>query len=270
MGSNGIQVRAIFISDVHLGTRACQAGMLLEFLRRYEAETIYLVGDIIDGWRLRKGWFWPQLHNDVTQKLLRRVRKGARLVYLPGNHDEFLRDYLGAMLGGITIQDRIIHEAVDGRRFLVLHGDVFDVVVVNARWLAFLGDWAYESALKINVLVSYIRRKLGLPYWSLSAWAKNKVKTAVNFVGRYEDCLAAEARRAGVDGIICGHIHQATIRDIDGIAYINSGDWVESCTGIVEHLDGRFELVQLTELLKAERMQRPAPSLLPAPQQDAA
>ena len=253
MTNEPTQVRALFISDAHLGTTGCQAAMLLEFLRRYEADTIYLVGDFVDGWRLKKGWYWPQPHNDVLQKLLRKVRKGARLIYVPGNHDEFLRDYLGLNFGGIEIHDEIVHETVNGVRYLVIHGDVFDVVVVHARWLALLGDWAYEMALKLSSIVSYVRRKLGLPYWSLSAWAKNRVKTAVNFIGRFEHCLAEKARKDGVDGVVCGHIHHAANRDMAGIHYINTGDWVESCTGLVEHLDGRMEVLDFVAIVTAER-----------------
>ncbi len=257
MTASAKSVRALFLSDVHLGTSGCQADHLLDFLRHHDADTIYLIGDIIDGWRLKRGWYWPQLHNDVLQKLLRKVRKGARIIYVPGNHDEFLRDYAGVAFGAVEIHERFIHEAVDGTRFLVVHGDLFDVVVVHARWLAYLGDWAYETALKINTLVAYARRRLGLPYWSLSAWAKRKVKTAVSFINDFETCLANEARREGADGVICGHIHHAAIRDIAGVRYINAGDWVESCTGIVEHHDGRFELIRFTDLVEAERRERP-------------
>lgn len=246
-----VRVRTIFISDIHLGTRGCQAEALLDFLRVYDADTVYLVGDIVDGWRLKSRWHWPQAHNDVVQKLLRKVRKGARIIYLPGNHDEFLRDYAGMTFGGIEILDRVVHEASDGRKYLVIHGDIFDVVVVHARWLAFLGDWAYETALRIGQGVSYVRRKLGLPYWSLSAWAKNRVKTAVNFIGSFEACLAEEARRSGTDGVICGHIHHAADRDLDGIHYINTGDWVESCTALIEHFDGRMEILRYAEMIAA-------------------
>ncbi|HRP79891.1 MAG TPA: UDP-2,3-diacylglucosamine diphosphatase, partial [Aquamicrobium sp.] len=234
--------RSLFISDVHLGTRGAQADALLEFLREHDADTIYLIGDIVDGWRLRNGWYWPQSHNDVVQKILRKARKGARVIYIPGNHDEFLRDFYGTHFGGIEVCETAIHEAADGRRYLVIHGDVFDVVVRHARWLAFLGDWAYEVALALSTRVNRIRRRLGLTYWSLSAWAKLKVKNAVNFIGRFEETLASEAERQGVDGVICGHIHHATQRDFDGLAYINTGDWVESCTAVVEHADGTMEI----------------------------
>ena len=242
----------MFLSDFHLGTRGCQAEELLAFLRRYDADQIYLVGDIIDGWALRSSWYWPQAHNDVVQKLLRKVRKGCRLVYVPGNHDEFLRDYLGNNFGGVEVANHAIHEAADGRRYLVTHGDQFDLVVRHAKWLAHLGDGAYTLALFVNTYLNLIRRRLGLTYWSLSAWAKGKVKNAVNFIGRFEEALAAEATRYGVDGVICGHIHHAALRDEGSLRYVNSGDWVESCTGIIEHYDGRFELIRWAEIQKEE------------------
>jgi UDP-2,3-diacylglucosamine pyrophosphatase LpxH len=251
--SDTISVRTLFLSDIHLGTTGCQTAFLLEFLKRYEADTVYLVGDIIDGWRLRKGWYWPQGHNDVVQKLLRKVRKGAKLIYIPGNHDEFLREYAGGTFGGIEIHEHFVHHGADGARYLVIHGDVFDVVVVHARWLAYLGDWAYEAALKFGQAVSFVRRRMGLPYWSLSAWAKHRVKTAVNFIGSFENCLAEEARRTGANGVICGHIHHAAERQIGDIRYLNTGDWVESCTALVEHADGRMEIIYFADILREEQ-----------------
>jgi UDP-2,3-diacylglucosamine pyrophosphatase LpxH len=237
------RVRTLFLSDIHLGTRGCQADRLLDFLRHYEAETIYLVGDIVDGWQLKSGWYWPQLHNDVVQKLLRQARKGACLRYIPGNHDEFLRDYYGTHFGGIEVLEDALHLSADGKRYLVIHGDLFDVVIRHARWLALLGNSAYDLAIWLNTYFNAIRRGLGLTYWSLSQWAKLKVKNAVNFIGEYEKALSAEARRRGVDGVICGHIHHAVMRNDSGLCYINCGDWVESCTAVVEHFDGRFEIV---------------------------
>ncbi|SIQ09661.1 UDP-2,3-diacylglucosamine pyrophosphatase LpxH [Rhizobium sp. RU20A] len=237
------KVRTLFISDVHLGSKAARTDYLLDFLRHYEAETIILVGDIVDGWRLKRSWYWPQGCNDVVQKLLRKARKGARIIYIPGNHDEFLRDFPGTHFGGIEVADRHMHIAADGRRYLVLHGDQFDVVVRNARLLAYLGDWAYDAAIAINVVLAAIRRRLGLGYWSFSAWAKLQVKHAVNFIGEFQKVVAEEAREAGADGVICGHIHHAVIADIEGIRYINTGDWVESCTAVVEHKDGTMELL---------------------------
>lgn len=243
MASEGRRYRTLFISDVHLGTRGCQAGLLLEFLRDVDADTIYLVGDIIDAWRLKAGWYWPQEHNDVVQKLLRKVRKHVRVVYIPGNHDEFLKDYLGVHFGGVEVTESAIHVGPDGRRYLVVHGDAFDVVVRHAKWLALFGDWAYDAALWVNTYVNIVRRALGLTYWSLSQWAKLKVKTAVSFIGSYESALINEAKRQEVDGIICGHIHHAAIHDRLGIRYMNCGDWVESCTALAETYEGRFELI---------------------------
>lgn len=260
-GAEGISLRAMFLSDLHLGTPGCQAGMLLEFLKRYDADVIYLVGDIVDGWRLRSGWYWPQMQNDVVQKLLRKVRKGARLIYLPGNHDEFLRDYIGVAFGHIEIAERAIHRAADGRRYLVIHGDQFDVVVAHARWLAYLGDWAYEFALWSNGIVNRVRRRIGLPYWSLSAWAKYKVKKAVNFIGRFEEVLAEEAERVAVDGVICGHIHHAADREIGAIRYLNTGDWVESCTALIEDHEGNLSVIRFADMLREEA----AGALLPPP-----
>ncbi len=235
--------RTLFISDVHLGSKAAKADFLIDFLRHHEAETIVLVGDIVDGWRLKRNWYWPQAFNDVTQKLLRKARKGTRIVYIPGNHDEFLRDFPGTHFGGVEVAERMIHEAADGKRYLVLHGDEFDVVVRHARVVAYLGDWAYDAAIAINVVFAAIRRRLGLPYWSFSSWAKQQVKTAVNFIGEFQKVVVEEARRNNADGVICGHIHHAVITEIDGIRYINSGDWVESCTAIAEHHDGEMELI---------------------------
>jgi UDP-2,3-diacylglucosamine pyrophosphatase LpxH len=238
--------RAIFLSDIHLGTRGCQAERLLDFLRHHDADTIYLVGDIVDGWQLRSGWYWPQAHNDVVQKLLRKARKGARVVYIPGNHDEFLRDYYGTHFGGVEVAESALHRAADGRRYLVLHGDLFDIVIKHARWLALLGDKAYDAAICLNTIFNAMRRFCGLTYWSLSQWAKLRVKNAVKFIGEFEQTLAAEASRHEVDGVICGHIHHAVIRDDVGVRYINCGDWVESCTAVVEHFDGRFEIISWT------------------------
>ncbi|MXN63676.1 UDP-2,3-diacylglucosamine diphosphatase [Stappia sp. GBMRC 2046] len=242
--------RALFLSDIHLGTRGAQADLLLDFLRYNDAETIYLVGDIVDGWRLRRSWYWPQAHNDVVQKLLRKSRKGARIIYTPGNHDEFLRDFLGTHFGGVNVVADAIHTTADGREFLVIHGDQFDVVVRHARWLAFFGDWAYVTALNLNTGLNVVRRKLGLTYWSLSAWAKLKVKNAVNFIGKFEETLSAEARRREVDGVICGHIHHAADHSDFGIHYINTGDWVESCTAVAEHHDGTFEVIRWADRRK--------------------
>jgi UDP-2,3-diacylglucosamine pyrophosphatase LpxH len=254
------RVRTLFLSDLHLGTKGCQAEKLLEFLRDHSADVIYLVGDIVDGWMLRSGWYWPQAHNDVVQKLLRQARKGARIVYIPGNHDEFLRDFYGTHFGGIEVAENIIHVTADGRRFLVIHGDLFDLVIRHARWLALLGNKAYDLAISLNTWFNRARRLLGLPYWSLSQWVKLKVKNAVNFIGEYEQTLTAEAARHHVDGVICGHIHHAVIRQAGQFTYVNCGDWVESCTAVVEHFDGRLEIIDW-----ANRAARPSADRTPDP-----
>jgi UDP-2,3-diacylglucosamine pyrophosphatase LpxH len=239
--------RALFLSDIHLGTRGCQAATLLSFLRHHEADIIYLVGDIVDGWHLRSSWYWTQDHNDVVQKLLRKARKGARMIYIPGNHDEFLRDYYGTHFGGIEVVENAIYQAANGQRYLVIHGDLFDVVIKHMRWLALFGSYAYDAAIVTNTAFNRLRRLFGLPYWSLSKWAKLKVKNAVNFIGEFENMLSTEAKRHGADGVICGHIHHATMRDHDGVHYINCGDWVESCTAVAENFDGTFEIIAWTD-----------------------
>ncbi|MCB9994203.1 MAG: UDP-2,3-diacylglucosamine diphosphatase [Hyphomicrobiaceae bacterium] len=250
-------VRSLFISDVHLGMRAIRVGQLLAFLRQIEADNIYLVGDILDGWRLAKSWHWPQDYSDLTGALLDKANRGARIVYLPGNHDEFLREYLGTYFGDVEFVDQTIHVTAQGRSYLVMHGDQFDVVVRHAKWLAHVGDWAYNFALRTNGAINWVRRRLGKDYWSLSAWAKQKVKGAVSVIGQFEETLTNEAKRQGVDGVICGHIHLADMHDRLGIHYINTGDWVESCTAIVENEDGEFELVRWTSLTPAESQKRP-------------
>ena len=240
--------RSIFISDVHLGTRGCQAELLLDFIRHVECDKLYLVGDIIDGWKLRSGWYWPQSHNDVVQKILRLARKGVEVIYVPGNHDDRVRDFCGTHFGGVVVVRDVIHQAADGKRYLVVHGDEFDGVVQHAKWLAFLGDWSYRTILMLNTWLNRARRKLGFGYWSLSAYLKVKVKNALQFIENFEAAVADEARRRGVDGVICGHIHKAEMREIDGVLYVNDGDWVESCTALVEHMDGRLEILEWSKL----------------------
>lgn len=268
--------RTLFLSDFHLGTVGCQAELLVDFLRDHDAEKIYLVGDIVDGWRLKRGWYWPQAHNDVVQKLLRKGRKGSEIIYIPGNHDEFLRDFLGTHFGGVDVRDRDLHETADGRKLLVIHGDQFDVVVRHAKWLAHFGDWAYMAALRSNIAVNAVRRRLGFPYWSLSKWAKLKVKEAVNFIGEFEQALSGEAARVGADGVVCGHIHHAVIGMREGIEYINTGDWVESCTAVVENHDGTLELIDWAEHTRRARREAGAPLMIEtrdkdmAPQRDPA
>lgn len=235
--------RTIWISDVHLGAKGCQAERLLDFLKRTESDYLYLVGDIVDGWKLKRGWYWPQAHNDVVQKLLRRARKGSKVFYVPGNHDEFARDYLGHHFGGVTVVNEVIHTTADGKRLLVIHGDQFDVVVRYARWLAFLGDHAYAMSISLNRWFNACRKLFGYPYWSLSAFLKQSVKNAVNFIGEFEEALAHAALEKKTDGVVCGHIHHAQLRKFDRLQYCNDGDWMESCTALVEHHDGTLQLL---------------------------
>ena len=235
--------RAIFISDLHIGTPGFQAEALMDFLKHHPSDMLYLVGDIVDGWQLRRRWFWPQSHNDVVQKLLRRARKGCRVVYVPGNHDEFARHFVGHAFGGVDVQQDTTHVTATGQRLWVVHGDLFDGVIQCAKWLAYLGDWLYELSLRINRHLNHWRARLGLGYWSLSAYLKHKVKKAVSFINDFETAVAHEARKQGFDGVVCGHIHHAEIRTVEGVLYCNDGDWVESRTALVEHMDGRLEIV---------------------------
>jgi UDP-2,3-diacylglucosamine pyrophosphatase LpxH len=243
-----LRYRTIWISDVHLGTRGCQAKLLLDFLKHTESEHLFLVGDIVDGWRLERSWYWPSAHNDVVQAVMQKAKQSTKVTYIPGNHDETFRAHVGRQFGQITIAENAVHELLDGRRFLILHGDEFDLVANYARWLAILGDYAYRSAITMNLWFNYGRRKLGFPYWSLSAYLKHKVKNAVGFIGDFEKAVADEARRHGVQGVVCGHIHHPEIRDFGGITYCNDGDWVESCSALVEHEDGRLELIRWRKL----------------------
>jgi UDP-2,3-diacylglucosamine pyrophosphatase LpxH len=235
--------RTVFLSDVHLGTRGCRSDFLVDFLRRVDCDELYLVGDIVDGWRLKKAWYWDASHGEVLRLILEKAQAGTRVTYLPGNHDEVLRDWLGLQICGVTLQDEAVHTGVDGRRYLIIHGDQFDSVVRYAKFIAHLGDWAYDWALIVNRVFNAGRRRLGYPYWSLSQWLKRQVKEAVKAIDRFEGALAQEALRRGFDGVICGHIHHAEMREVQGVLYMNDGDWVESCTALVEHADGRFELV---------------------------
>lgn len=236
--------RTLFISDTHLGTRGCKAEALADFLAHNECETLFLVGDIVDGWQLKRRWFWNDAQNQVVGEILRKVDEGTRVIFVPGNHDEFARDYAGRLFGGIEIIQEAIHETADGKRLWVLHGDRFDGVMQYARWLAHVGDWAYGMALRLNDILFKARKKLGLPYWSLSAYLKHKVKNAVEFISRFEAIMAAEAAKHGVDGVVCGHIHHAEIRMIGDILYLNDGDWVESCTALAEDALGNLEILR--------------------------
>lgn len=245
-------VRTAWISDTHLGTAGCRAELLLDFLKSVDCETLYLVGDIVDGWQLRKGWYWPPRHNDVVRCVLKKAKHGTRVIYVPGNHDEVFRGYTGLNLGGVELVHEVMHETADGRKLLVLHGDEFDGVVLYAKWLAFLGDSAYTLLLKLNSVLNWIRCKRGLPYWSISSHLKKKVKNAVQFISSFEEVVARAALERGANGVICGHIHSAEIREIGGVTYYNDGDWVESCTALVEHADGRMEILDWAERKAAE------------------
>jgi UDP-2,3-diacylglucosamine pyrophosphatase LpxH len=236
--------RTIFISDIHLGTRGCKAEALADFLAHNDCGTLFLVGDIVDGWRLKRRWYWTQAQTQVIQEILRKVDQGTRVIFVPGNHDEFARDYAGRLFAGVEVTNEAIHEGADGKRYWVLHGDRFDGVVANAKWLAHLGDWAYNIALRANDLLFNIRKRMGLPYWSLSAWLKHKVKNAVEYISRFETIVAEEASRRGVDGVVCGHIHHAEIRMIGDVLYLNDGDWVESCSALVEDERGHMEILR--------------------------
>jgi UDP-2,3-diacylglucosamine pyrophosphatase LpxH len=257
--------RTVWISDIHLGTRGCNAALLIDFLDHVDCDHMYLVGDIIDGWRLKKRFYWPTAHNDVVWRIMKRAKRGTRVIYIPGNHDEMFRQFTGMDFGGVKIRKKAIHRTADGRRLLVIHGDEFDAVMLAHRWLAFVGDTAYTWLMRANVLVNRVRTRLGLPYWSLSKVAKHKVKNAVAFITRFEDVVAREAAARGVDGVVCGHIHTAEMRQIGSVTYYNDGDWVEGCTALVEHHDGSMEILHWAD--EVARRSRVA-ALLPAPTVD--
>jgi UDP-2,3-diacylglucosamine pyrophosphatase LpxH len=242
--------RTVWISDVHLGTRGCNDRMLIDFLDHVDSEYLYLVGDIIDGWRMKKRFYWPERHNAIVRRVMKRAKRGTKVIYVPGNHDEMFRQFAGMNFGGVEIRLRATHTTADGRKLLIVHGDEYDAVVLAHRWLAFLGDWAYRTLMQLNLVVNAARRTMGMEYWSLSKHAKQKVKGAVSVISRFEEAVAHEARTQGVDGVVCGHIHTAEIRDFDGITYYNDGDWVEGCNALVEHMDGTMELLHWPEEIK--------------------
>jgi UDP-2,3-diacylglucosamine pyrophosphatase LpxH len=240
-----MKVRSIFLSDIHLGTRGCQAESLLTFLREYEAEHLFLLGDIIDFWAMNRAIHWTPAQNTIVQKVLRRARHGEKVILIPGNHDEALREFVGTSFGDIEVAAEHVHETADGKRLLLIHGDEFDQVTRHHRWVAILGDIAYDALVRINAWISWVRRSLRISgYWSLAGFAKRHVKSAVSYIFDFEDAVIHTVRERGLDGIVCGHIHSATIRMVDDISYINCGDWVDSCTAIVEHADGHLELIE--------------------------
>ncbi|MCK7578908.1 MAG: UDP-2,3-diacylglucosamine diphosphatase [Chromatiales bacterium] len=242
-----LKYRSIFISDVHLGFRGCQARFLLDFLQSTQCKQLYLVGDIIDLWAMKGGFHWPEAHNQVVRAVLEKARTGTEVIYIPGNHDALFREHLDLRFGDVRVCDEVVHTTADGRRFLVLHGDKFDGVVQHSLWLARLGSHAYDRLLALNGLISRVRTLFGLSYWSLAGYLKHRVKDAVSYIGNYEHAVAGEARQRNLDGMICGHIHHAEMRRIADVTYCNCGDWVESCTALVEHHDGRLEVLRWTE-----------------------
>ncbi len=242
-----LHARSLFLSDIHLGTRACRAEQLLSLLKAYHCENIFLIGDIIDFWAMSRGIYWPALHNTVVQKILKQARHGTRVYLIPGNHDEALREYIGSAFGDINLVRDYVHTAADGRRYLLLHGDEYDQVTTCHRWVSILGDISYTWLVHLNRVLSYARRKLGIAgHWSLADYAKRNVLHAVSFISNFEEAVIHSALQRGLDGVICGHIHTPAIRDIHGLTYINCGDWVDSCTAAVEHLDGHINLVRWT------------------------
>lgn len=257
------KVRSVFLSDIHLGTRACQAEPLLDFMREYPADNIFLIGDIIDFWSMSRGIYWTQAQNTVVQKMLKRARHGERVVFVPGNHDEALREYVGTVFGDIEVHAEWVHETADGRRLLLVHGDEFDEVTRYHRWVAVLGDVAYNWLVRMNGILSWARRRLGIAgYWSLAGYAKRKVKSALQFILDFEDNVVRAVRARGLDGVVCGHIHAAALREVNGVIYINCGDWVDSCTAIVEHEDGRLELIEWGSVRQPLQLAAPTDQLV--------
>lgn len=257
----GPRYRTIWVSDVHLGTPGCKAEHLVDFLKQNQCETLYLVGDIIDGWKLRQGWYWPQEHTNVIRKVLTKAKRGTAVHYVTGNHDEFLRRFVGfgLSMGNIQVVNERVHTTADGRKLLVIHGDAFDVITRYHRWIAFAGDALYENAMRFNHHFNRVRRRLGLPYWSLSAYAKQRVKQAVNVISTFEESVARECKRRGLDGVVCGHIHHAEIRPVDGVTYYNCGDWVESCTALAEDFNGKISIIRWVELSHLNERPKVAP-----------
>ncbi len=262
-GPAPLKVRSVFISDVHLGFKGCSAELLLDFLHSVDMDHLFLVGDIIDVWSMQKSMFWPQSHNNVLRTILGKAKRGTKVIYVPGNHDEVFRDFDGAVFGNLEIHREYVHQTATGKRLLLLHGDEFDSVVKCSPWLAKLGSTLYDLLLAANPYINWARRKLDLPHWSLAAYLKHKAKTAVQYIGSFEEAVAQAARKRGVDTVVCGHIHHAEIRDIDGITYCNDGDWVESCSSLVEDMNGQLRLIDWPRLREQLRV---APLALPVGQ----
>jgi UDP-2,3-diacylglucosamine pyrophosphatase LpxH len=263
-----LKVRSVFISDVHLGFKGCSAEYLLDFLKAVDTEYLYLVGDIIDVWSLKRTFYWPQSHNNVLRLILSKAKRGTKVIYVPGNHDEVFRGYVGHEFGNLSIQREAVHTTADGKRLLVLHGDEYDSVIKCAPWLGHLGNHAYSLILGLNRHLNWLRKKLGFNYWSLASYLKHKAKTAVMYIDRFEETLAFHAKRNQADGVVCGHIHRARIAEVEGVQYLNCGDWVESCTTLTEGFDGKLSLLHWTErqqyLIADHATQRKLPALTKA------
>jgi len=262
-----VRLKAAFVSDIHLGTKGCRADLLLEFLKSVKVDTLFLVGDVVDVWSLRKSLYWPQAHSNVIRTILGMAKHGTRVIYVPGNHDEVFRELDGSVFGNLEIHNEYVHETADGRRLLILHGDEFDSVVKCSPWLAKLGSWVYEVTLRMNRYVNLVRRMFGFQYWSLASYLKHRVKNAVQYISNFEQAVAYAARKRGVDGVVCGHIHRAEISQVEGLLYCNDGDWVESCTALVEDMNGRLALWNWVE--QRDRLATPARVARPAVEQAA-
>ena len=243
-----LRLRTVFISDIHLGFKGCSAELLLDFLHHVEMDYLFLVGDIVDVWSMKKSMFWPQAHNNVVRTILGKAKRGTKVIFVPGNHDEVFREFDGAVFGNLEIHKEYVHESAEGRRMLILHGDEFDSVVKCSPWLARLGSDIYDVLLAVNPIINKVRRWFDMPHWSLSSYLKHKAKTAVQYIGSFEDAVAQAGRRRGVDMVVCGHIHHAEIRTINGVLYCNDGDWVESCTSLVEDMNGQFRMIDWPKL----------------------
>lgn len=244
MSDHKQRFRTVWISDLHLGTRFCRVERLLEFLNSVRCDTLYLVGDILDIWALKRRWHWPKAHTEVVRKLLKADLKGTRIIFVPGNHDELFRAYHLLEFGGVEIRNEAVHITADGKRALVLHGDIFDAVVANHRLITLIGDWLYDVLLRVNVWFNNVRRWCGFGHWSLSSYIKHRVKKIISFIGSYEDAVVRYARGKQADMVVCGHIHHPEVRQLEDVLYCNCGDWVENCSAIVEHDDGRIEMLR--------------------------
>lgn len=249
-----MKYKSIFISDIHLGTKFSQAELLFDFLKKTESENLFLVGDIIDGWAIKRKFRWYQSHSNVVQRILKKAKNGTNVYFITGNHDEFIRPFAPLLLGdSLEVTNEMDYIGSDGKRYLITHGDFFDVITLTKRWLAVLGDYGYDLLLHINFLLQKVFKLFRIKSeWSLSKYIKDNVKKSVNFINDYETVLSTHAMKNGYDGIICGHIHKAEMKDVDGVKYLNCGDWVESCTAIVETKKGEWKIIYWTPKISNE------------------